>query len=58
VSELGQRPDLGISDGMKLGIERARMQRRPIEMRTIAGWETPGSRAQADPPQDPNARHQ
>jgi hypothetical protein len=30
--------DLGISRGMKLGIERARKDGRRVEMRTLGGW--------------------
>lgn len=30
--------DLGISDGMKEGIERAKAQGRPIEQRQLPGW--------------------
>ena len=31
--------DLGISRGMKLGIERAHEEGRPVEYRTIPGWD-------------------
>lgn len=30
--------DLGISEGMKLGIKRAEESRRPVEFRTLDGW--------------------
>jgi len=33
--------DLGISEGMKQGIERAAKSGRPIHLRTLAGWEAP-----------------
>ncbi|MFC1678163.1 hypothetical protein ACFLZ9_00320 [Patescibacteria group bacterium] len=31
--------DLGISDGMKLGIERAKDEGRPVEYRKLENWE-------------------
>lgn len=31
--------DYGVSDGMKLGIARAKEQDREVEMRTVDGWE-------------------
>lgn len=33
--------DLGISRGMAEGIDRAKVARRPIEMRSLPGWGTP-----------------
>lgn len=30
--------DLGVSGGMRAGIERAKSDGRPVEMRTIPGW--------------------
>lgn len=33
--------DLGISDGMRDGIDRAKMKELPIEFRKIKGWENP-----------------
>lgn len=36
--------DLGISDGMQYGIEWARRAGRPVEYRTLPGWEKPWSR--------------
>lgn len=30
--------DLGISDGMRQGIERAKLEERTVVMRTIEGW--------------------
>lgn len=36
--------DLGVSPGMKLGIERARAVGRPIDMRKLRGWGNGGSR--------------
>lgn len=33
--------DLGISDGMRLGIERAKKDERPVEMRSLEGWQHP-----------------
>lgn len=30
--------DLGISRGMQLGIERARAEGRPVEVRSLEGW--------------------
>ncbi len=31
--------DLGISQGMKYGVERAEQERRPVEYRTLEGWQ-------------------
>jgi hypothetical protein len=31
--------DRGITDGMKLGIDRATLEGRVVEMRTVPGWE-------------------
>ena len=31
--------DLGITDGMKLGIDRARELNRPVEYRELPGWQ-------------------
>ena len=31
--------DLGISGGMQLGIDRALEEERPVEYRTLAGWQ-------------------
>lgn len=46
--------DLGISAGMQTGIARAKKEGRPIEMRTISGWEneppTVAPRRPATPP--------
>lgn len=33
--------DLGISGGMRLGIERAKAEGRTVEMRTVEGWTWP-----------------
>lgn len=30
--------DLGISEGMKIGMERAKLAGLPVEIRTIPGW--------------------
>jgi hypothetical protein len=30
--------DLGLSEGMRQGIERAKREGRPVEGRTLAGW--------------------
>lgn len=30
--------DLGISGGMRLAVDRAESERRPVEYRTLAGW--------------------
>lgn len=32
--------DLGVSRGMEQGIERARVEGRRVEMRTLGGWKT------------------
>ncbi len=34
--------DLGISAGMELGIARAHVMGRPVEMRTLKGWSSHG----------------
>jgi hypothetical protein len=33
--------DLGVSPGMKFGIERAEKEKRPVEFRTVPGWKWP-----------------
>ena len=33
--------DLGVSGGMRIGIERAEKEKRPVEYRTVPGWKWP-----------------
>ena len=39
--------DLGISTGMRLGIERAEAEGRPVEYRSLEAWAEPTSRTAA-----------